>query len=276
MAHGHGHSQKAQIDDWCSKLEVAFAENSKCQRAAVLNEAASPRGTVSCSIDLKSQYFFSFSFTFSVHSNPLGDRLFDLLVNLAALMQPYVPPYGKRTGVSSAPLIWSPQPERNIRVIRNADGRLPLGPKGQWASCQQRSEECVYTLTKGKTSRGFTKAQGCIQGVQWARCPRGGESMGICVVYGCQTAGELRSYEPHNRGHGKRKPLNRSDMEEVVFTDVWAGFPLFSPSITFRSSRSRKNDQYASHDPISDRVDSGGSFLAVTFARVIFESHFFW
>jgi len=78
-------------------------------------------------------------------------------------------------GISKPLLLLLLFPNADLSAL---DGRLPLGPKGQWASCQQRSEECVYTLTKGKTRRGFTKAQGYIQGAQWARCPEGERAWG--------------------------------------------------------------------------------------------------
>jgi hypothetical protein len=50
-----------------------------------------------------------------------------------------------------------------LLLFRNAGlsalvGRLPLGPKGQWASCHQRNEECIYILTK-LTKRKDTKTQ---------------------------------------------------------------------------------------------------------------------
>ena len=37
------------------------------------------------------------------------------------------------------------------------ESRLQLGPKGQWASCQQRSEECVYTFNKRKDKKKVYK-----------------------------------------------------------------------------------------------------------------------
>ena len=74
------------------------------------------------------------------------------------------------------------------------ESRLPLGPKGQWASCQQRSEECVYTFDKRKDKKKVYKGPKLpnIQEVLRYSMPRGGESMGVCVFYGCQTAGTSR------------------------------------------------------------------------------------
>ena len=76
------------------------------------------------------------------------------------------------------------------------DSRLPLGPKGQWASCQQRSEECVYTFNKRKDKKKVYKGPKLYTRGAKGSMPRGGESMGVCVFYGCQTAGELGTYEP--------------------------------------------------------------------------------
>ena len=54
------------------------------------------------------------------------------------------------------------------------DGRLPLGPKGQWASCQQRSEECVYTL-KERQEEGLQRPKAIYNGGSGLDAPRGRE-----------------------------------------------------------------------------------------------------
>ena len=59
------------------------------------------------------------------------------------------------------------------------------------ASCQQRSEKCVYTFNKKKDKKKVYKGPKlCTRGAKGSM-PRGGESMGVCVFYECQTAGEL-------------------------------------------------------------------------------------
>jgi hypothetical protein len=74
--------------------------------------------------------------------------------------------------------------------------KADLGPKGQWASCRQRSEECVYTFNKRKDKKKVYKGPKLFTSGAKGSMPRGGESMGICVFHECQTAGELGTYEP--------------------------------------------------------------------------------
>ena len=75
----------------------------------------------------------------------------------------------------------------------SADCRQVLKGSGRAANNEAKS---VFTLlTKGKTRKGFTKAQSYVQGVQWALCPEGERAL-VCVFYECQTAGELGTYEP--------------------------------------------------------------------------------
>ena len=63
------------------------------------------------------------------------------------------------------------------------DGRLPLGPKGQWASCQQRSEECVYTINKReRQEEGLQRPETIYKGCKGLYAPRGREHGGLRVL----------------------------------------------------------------------------------------------